>query len=908
MKSHIRTLSAHLRIKSRLLLVLAAFLLLLAYANPARTSAQSAPNPAPNNEVVRKTLSNGLRVVIVRDPLAPVVTSVVNYLVGSNEAPPGFPGMAHAQEHMMFRGSPDLSANQLAAISAAMGGSFDADTQQTVTQYFFTVPAEDLSVALHIESLRMRGVLDTDALWDKERGAIEQEVAQDLSNPQYVFYTKLLSTLFRGTPYDHDALGTKPSFDKTTGDMLHEFYQTWYAPNNAILVIAGDIDPQKVLPEIETLFGDIPQKKLPERPKVQLGPVATETLKLDTDLPYGLAVVSYRVPGSDSSDYAALQVLSDVLASQRGALYALVPQGKALDAGFSLSSLPQGGIAFAMAAFPQGADGDALITEMKQILAADLQNGVPADLVDAAKRHELASEEFQKNSIEGLAMEWSNAVAVEGRESPQEDIQAIEKVTVEQVNQVARKYLDWNKAFIAVLTPQPSGKPVSSKSFGGGESLAGTPNGPVTLPLWAQHDLTRLTVPKLTTSPVVSTLPNGLRLIVQPETISNSVTIVGHVKNNPDLQAPEGQKGIHSVLDGLFPYGTQSLDRIAFQTALDDIGADESAGTDFSLAVLANHFDRGAALLADNVLHPALPESGFKVVQTETAQELAGRLQSPSYLAGHALKAALYPKDDPALREATPQTVSAVTLEGLKGYYQRVFRPDLTTIVVIGNVTPDQAKSVIEKYFGPWTASGPPPQTDLPPVPLNKPGVTAVPDKSRVQVNVNLAETLGLNRFNPDYYALQLGDHVLGGGFYATRLYRDLRENAGLVYFVSSSFDIGKTRAVYTVNYACDPQNVSKARAIIVRDLGDMQSTLASADELTQAKAMLLRQVPLSESSVDRIAEGWIARSSIGLPLDEPTIAAQHYILLTADQVKAAFAKWLRPNDLVQVTQGPNPQ
>jgi len=102
-------------------------------------------SPEENNEdAVRLTLRNGLRVVVVPDQLAPVVTTVVNYLVGSNEAPPGFPGMAHAQEHMMFRGSPVLSANQLAAISAAMGGQFDADTQQTVTQYFFTVPKKDI--------------------------------------------------------------------------------------------------------------------------------------------------------------------------------------------------------------------------------------------------------------------------------------------------------------------------------------------------------------------------------------------------------------------------------------------------------------------------------------------------------------------------------------------------------------------------------------------------------------------------------------------------------------------------------------------------------------------------------------------------------------------------------------------
>ncbi|MGH9495292.1 MAG: M16 family metallopeptidase, partial [Candidatus Sulfotelmatobacter sp.] len=220
----------------------------------------------------------------------------------------------------------------------------------------------------------------------------------------------------------------------------------------------------------------------------------------------------------------------------------------------------------------------------------------------------------------------------------------------------------------------------------------------------------------------------------------------------------------------------------------------------------------------------------------------------------------------------------------------------------------EQAKAAVEKYFGEWKSSGPAPETDLPTVPANASGVTAVPDKSRVQVNATLAETLGLNRFNPDYYALELGNHVLGGGFYATRLYQDLRENSGLVYFVSSSFGVGKTRSVYRVEYACDPQNVSKARAVVVRDLKAMQTAPVSAEDLRQAKAMLLRQIPLGEESVRRIAGGLISRATIGLQLDEPSVAAHHYVELNAEQVQSAFTKWVRPDDLVQVTEGPNPQ
>jgi zinc protease len=863
---------------------------------------------APAETVTRATLSNGLRVVVVKDALAPVVTTVINYLVGSNEAPEGFPGTAHAQEHMMFRGTPDLSAGQIANISAAMGGNFDADTQQTVTQYFFTIPSEDLDVALHIEANRMKGVLDTDQLWDQERGAIEQEVAQDLSNPEYVFYTKLIQAMFRGTPYEHDALGTRPSFDKTTGEMLHKFYNTWYAPNNAILIIVGDVEPQAAIAQVKQLFDPIPAKKLPERPKVALQSVTGETLNSDTDLPYGLAVLSYRFPGSDSPDFAAANILGDVLSSQRGSLYQLVPDGKALYAGFELSALPHASVGYAVGAFPRGAAGNALIGEMKSILADDLKNGLPADLVDAAKRHEISSEEFQKNSISGLAMEWSNALAIEGRQSPEDDIKAIEKVTVDDVDRVAREYIKTDDAILAVLNPQPSGKPISSHSFGGQESLASKSTGPVTLPAWAEQAVKRLAIPEFTVHPVVSTLSNGIKLIVQPESISNTVTVSGHIKNNADLETPAGQEGVTTVLDGLFPYGTKTADRIAFQKELDDIAADESAGLDFSIGALANHFDRAVELLADNELNAALPEGAFKVVQKETADTVAGELESPDYLVGRTLNAALYPKDDPTQRQATPATVSSLTLKNANDFYHYAFRPDLTTIVVIGNVTPEHAKEVVEKYFGSWQVAGAPPPTDLPPVPSNKPAVSTVPDKSRVQDNVDLAEVLEMNRFNPDYYALELGNNVLGGGFYATRLYQDLRQNTGLVYFVASSFNMGKTRATYSVRYACDPQNVSKARAIVVRDLKDMQNAPASGDQLDQAKAMLLRQIPLSEASTTSIADGLLARSTIGLPLDEPSIAAHHYVALNADQVKAAFAKWLRPDDLVQVVEGPDPQ
>jgi zinc protease len=882
--------------------------LLLGGAAPAAFPARQAGEAAAESNVLRATLTNGMRVVIVRNRLAPVVTTMVNYLVGSNEVPKGFPGTAHAQEHMMFRGSPSLSADQLSEISAAIGGSFDADTQQTVTQYFFSAPAEDLDLALHIEAIRMKGVDDEQKLWEKERGAIEQEVARDHSDPFEVFYEKMLAALYKGTPLENSGLGTRPSFDKTTAAMLKEFYDKWYAPNNAILIIVGDVEPEQALAEVKRLFSDIPAKKLPAHPAVNLEPVKAETLNIPSDFPFGMAAIAFRLPGTDSPEFAAANVLSDVLNSQRGTLYALVPEGKALFAGVEFESLPKSGFGIIEVGYPKGADSDALVKETRQILEDDLKNGFPADLVAAAKRRELAHEEMQKNSVDGLAFEWSQAVAIEGRRSPEDDIRAIEAVTPEDVNRVAKKYLTFDHAITAILPPQPSGKPTSHSTFGGAESFASKNVKPVPLPDWAAKALARLSVPQLTVHPVVSTLPNGIRLIVQPETVSNTISVYGHIKNNPDLEAAKGHDGVAGVLDQLFSFGTTTLDRLEFQKALDDIGADESAGTDFSLSVLADHFDRGVELLAANELHPALPEKAFEIMRHQEARYVAGRLESPGYLAHRAREAALFPKDDPVLRQATPETISGLTLPSVKGYYHEVFRPDLTTLVVIGKVTPEDAKSVIEKYFGEWKAAGPKPATDLPAVPPSKTSATTVPDKSRVQDSVTLAETLDITRFSPDYYALELGNEVLGGGFYASKLGQDLRETSGLVYYVGSSLDVGKNRTVYSVSYGCDPPNVSKARTLVIKDLKAMQTAPVEEQHLTQAKAILLRRIPLAESSVSSIARGWISRADIGLPLDEPVIAARHYLELTAEEVQAAFKRHLRPEALVQVVQGPQPQ
>ena len=867
--------------------------------------AQTAPAPG----VARATLKNGMRVVVIPNKLAPVVTVEANFLAGGDETPAGFPGMAHAQEHMAFRGCAGMTADQTAAIYALLGGENNADTMQTITQYFATVPSADVDVALRAQAACLKGIDDSQAQWDQERGAIEQEVQRDLSNPTYKFIDRLNSAMFAGTPYEHDPLGTKSSFDATTGEMLKSFYEKWYTPSNMILVVVGDVDPAKTMAQIEELFGSIPSHPLPERPAINLAAFKSDTFTIDSNLPYVLGFIAYRLPGTDSPDYAAIQILADVLASERADLYGMVPAGKALGAEFGLTeTYPKASVGYGLVALPAGGDAPTAIAEMRQIIERYAANGVPEDLVAAAKRSEIAQAEFQLNSIPGLANVWSDALAAKGRTSPQQDIDAIRKVTLADVNRVAKQYLLNTSTITATLMPAPNGQPVAANGYGGAEQVTAAPTKPVELPEWAKGPLNEIQAPANYVQISDSVLPNGIRLIVRTDTTSPTVTVVGEVKHDANLQTPAGEEGLSSILGELYSYGTQTLDRLAFQKALDDIAANESAGSSFSLSVLKEYFSRGVELLADNELHPALPAQAFAVTQQQTAQFVAGQMRSPGYRASRALTSALVPANDPSLREATPETVTKLTLDQVKQFQDAAIRPDLTTIVVIGSVTPQEARQTIEKWFGNWKASGPKPNTTLPAIPVNQGSAVNVPDAQSVQDQVTLAEQLNLNRFDPEYYPLDLGNHVLGGAFYATRLYHDLRQVNGYVYNVGVSLNASKTRATYAVSYGCDPDKVSKARAIIVRDLEQMRTEDVSAAELLQAKTLLLRQIPLSVSSEDTLAAGLLGRAVIGLPLDEPVVAARKYMQLTADDIKNAFAKAIDTGRLVQVVRGPAPQ
>ncbi len=875
-------------------------------------TALAAPSAGSSaTDVLKATLRNGLQVVIVRNTLAPVVSTDLSYLVGSRDDPPDMPGMAHAQEHMMFRGTKNLSTAELGTIATALGGQFNAETSEMTTQYQFTVPAADLDAVLRIESDRMHGVLDLQSQWQNERGAIEQEVARDEAQPGSDFFSDASALAYKGTVYEHPGVGTKAAFDALTGPRLKAFWDRWYAPNNAVLVIAGDVDPAATLASVRAHFEGIPEKKIPAHQSAQFQPLKRTVIRRPTTLAYPLAAIGFRMPGLQDPDFLASFVLQGVLGADRGALHELGDDGLALDGEWTtMPYVKEAQLGFAVAALAPGSDPDAMVKKLESIMTNYRDHGVPAELFESTKRRLIADQELSRNSISSLASDWADTIAVDREPSIAYEQELIGRVTLADVNRVAKRYLDVNHAVIGALTPSVGASQSAAPAPAGlsRENPLGKEQTVTHLPDWGNALVHDVAVPNTGLAPVQTKLANGITLIVQPETISDTVFVYGSVKTAPQLEEPLGQDGVSRVVEGVYPYGTLTQDRESFQRSLDAIDTALEGGSSFGMQTTTRSFDRAVSLLAQNELQPRLDQATFDIVKRRAVDQLQTELNSTHSVAVQQAAMKLLPFNDPELRQPTVAGVQGLSLDQAKAYYAKTMRPDLATIVVVGNVTPAQARASIDRAFGGWHASGPAPVVDLPPVPLNPPGDVKIPLPGIRQDYVTLEQLVPLSRSSPQYYPLVLGNTVLGGGSVSpeqSRLFRDIRQNAGLVYSIDSQYASNGARSRFSIDFACAQGNEPRIESMIDDELARLRKEPIGDFELGLMKASVVRRVVLGDASASGIGEMLLNDAVNGLPLDQTHIDAQHLLATDAHAIQEAFAANIHPENFVRTIEGP---
>jgi zinc protease len=421
---------------------------------------------ATASDAVERTLPNGLRVIVKSDHRAPVVVSMVWYRVGSVDEVNGTTGVAHVLEHMMFKGTKEVPAGEFSRIIAAAGGQENAFTGKDYTGYFQTLHKLQLPLALKLEADRMANlVLSADEFSREIRVIMEERRWRTDDRARALVYERLMATALLAHPYRHPVIGWMSDIENMRIEDARDFYAAWYAPNNAILVVVGDVAPQEVFTLAEQHFGRLESKPLPARKPqeepLQLG-LKRLTVKAPAELPYVL--MAYRVPAlrdpqNDWEPYA-LEMLANVLDGNAAARLprVLVRTERVADsAGASYDGIGRGPALFYLEGVPSAGKS---VTEIEQALRREVRKvadeGVSEEELKRIRAQVVAARVYERDSMFFQARQiGSLETAGLSYKTPELILEKLKQVTTAQVQEVAKKYFGDDQLTVAYLDPQP---------------------------------------------------------------------------------------------------------------------------------------------------------------------------------------------------------------------------------------------------------------------------------------------------------------------------------------------------------------------------------------------------------------------------------------------------------------------
>ena len=858
------------------------------------------------------TLPNGLRIVVVEDHAAPVVQVAMWYRFGSDDETPGKTGLAHGLEHMMFRGTSALSSAGLDDLGARLGGEFNANTSNDDTHFYFVVPADRMDLMVHVEADRMRNLRLTEKDWSVEKKAVLSEYDRDYSNPIYGFLFSANEKLFPNTPYGRPALGVRNDIVKSTAADLRTYYTNYYTPANATLVVTGDVQAANVFASAKRWFGVIPKRAVSAPHLVPAIPATGVTVKASAEFPFEILDLAYALPANVPATEASLtaaQFAIEALLNERG------PMRKALvDSGLVLGYAPQelldrqASAVHMLFYIAPGHTSAEVRKVFESTLSETVAKGIDPDFIEAARRSALRQQTYARDSISGLGDSVGSDYAFPGDRDPNAEDALARSITVDQVNAAAKAFLATPNV-IGDLTPTTTdpakAKPPTTLSGGVSDNFSGRqPDGPIVQAAWVKAGIKKPIAFSDNVAPRVSTLPNGIKLLIQEVHSNPTVIVYGSMRNSPTFDPP-GKEGVGSIVSQLLGYGSAKYDFAAQHKLGDDLGAQLAFGRTFFAYGLSKDANTFVDALADDVQHPLFPENRFSLVRSQELASVSRRPLQPTYQSGRAFAEALYPAGDPALREDTVASINAITLDDVKSFAQAYDRPDLTSIVVIGDVDTAEIRAEITAAFGGWTATGPKPDPKLPPIPLPAPVSKLVTTQSKDE-QVELGTT-ALARTNPDYDAFALMNSVLGNGSFDSRLMNEVRQKRGLVYGISSSISAGRDRGIFTVSFSSTPEKANTAVSIVKAQLRRLQTQPISAAELNRQKIKLAASSVVSQQSTFALAGALINIAENDLPANYYATLGARYAKITPSEIERVAQTYLHPNHLVDIRTGPTP-
>ena len=918
--------------------------LLAKVAKPAVTTMRPAPLASLVSAVQipydRFTLPNGLTVLVHTDRKAPIVAVSMWYGVGSKNEPKGKTGFAHLFEHLMFNGSEHSPGDYFEPLQQIGATDLNGTTWFDRTNYFETVPTGALDLAMFLESDRMGHLLGavTQEKLDNQRAVVQNEKRQGDNQPYGLVEYEQLENLYpSGHPYHHSTIGSMDDLNSASLDDVKGWFRDHYGPNNAILVLAGDIDLATARAKSAKWFGEIPSglKVKPVAVPVPTlpGPLAkTIQDQIATTRTYRM----WAIPGLDNPDYLPLQISASVLGGLGSSRLddALVRQGQqAVGVTAAAEVFAQGGQFVISADTKPGVDQAKVAAALDAQVARYIEEGPTVDELQRAATVFASGQIRELESVGGFS--GKAGTLAEGLlysqdpEHYRKELQRITALTPAQVRDVTRRWLS-RPAFSLTVEPgkrteggeNRAGFIVPAKSGGASPAywrnpawadaaaLAAAPLSPVDRSkLPDVGKLAPLSFPKIERA----TLSNGIRVYFARR---GAVPIVSvRLSFDTGFSAdPKDALGTQSLLLRLMDEGTETLDSTRLAQARERLGAGISGSADldqtvFQLDAVTPNLAPSLALLADYVLHPALAPTELERVRAQQLSSISAEFNDPSSLARRVLMPALYgtlhPYGIPPTGTGDPKVVKALTRDQLLTFHHRWFRPDTASVIVVGNTSLAEVTRLLEANFGSWKApkSAPPTKDYAKVVPNLTPRILLVDRPGAPQSMIFGARLIGL-KGSDDQVTLQSANDVLGGNFLG-RINSNLRESKGWSYGAFSVVTQPLDRAMFRVGAPVQSDKTGEAIAEIRKEVsGFLADKGVTKDELTWTTNGSTRELPGSFETSGAVLAGVANIVKLHRPDNYYETLPARYAAMTAEQLNQAAKTQLGDGNLVYVVVG----
>ncbi len=855
-------------------------------------------------------LDNGLRVLTLQDRRVPIVSVQVWYHVGSKDEDPERQGFAHMFEHMMFRGSDRIGPQDHFRYLQQVGARVNGYTSFDQTVYWETLPAAHLDLALWLEAERMGRLRIDEEYFAAEREVVKEELRMRVLNRPYgSLREEIHKAAFIEHPYRWTPIGRLDHLNEATVDELRAFFKTYYTPNNATLVVVGDVTPQEVLAKARQYLGSVPRGPQPPRVTVAEPPFAgPRTVELTDKAPSPLAACIFHGPSARDEESIVADVLARILGSgQSSRLYRGLVQGRriAVNASAYARPLEQAGLVVLSATLKPDVSAEAGEQALTEEIQRLIDDGLDDGEVDKARNQALAAYVRASETVQDRATQLGYAaVVLDDAHRVNIDLLRLRAVTADQVMAAARRILTDRNRLSVLVRPDPNartGEAVSDKSETQAEPVPDLPR-PADMPT---GDLARAAEIPL---PVVHRLDNGLRVMVVRDPATPAVTVtyavLGGSAADPADQAGLAQVTAHTLRRGTGRYSGDELAEL-----LDRHGMSLSETADYedltvSLWMLSDHRDLGVDLLAEMVRRPIFPQEEIANYVARSRAARAIDEKDPSTIATRTLLGEVF-GDHYLARpvDGTSQSLAGITREAVATFHEHRFVPESACLMFAGDITVEQAMKLAGRHFGDW--AGRPPALVSPLVPPTKPSqITLVPQAGALQSEIRVGQVVSLNRRDPDYAAARLLSHLFGGSF-SSRLNRVLRIERGLTYGARGYFDVKREAALLRIHTFTRTDRTAEAVRTIIEEVERLGQVEVTAEELAAARDTLIGSFQVELETPARIAAMHWNLMVWDLP---PTWYTQHLAAIAAvrtpAELTAIAARLIAPQRLAIIVVG----